>query len=325
MDETARPALPKARPRRNFFAKDRFWINALLFLLTAGSAFFVGLDWSRSYIAAGGGLTAAAGGGLGGALRDPRVVGLSILYAAALLFILTAHEMGHYLACRHYGLSVTLPFFVPAPTLIGTMGAFIKIRDPITRKRQLFDIGAAGPLAGFIPAVPALVAGLAMSRVVPAVPHGDAIVFGEPLIVTIIGSLVLRGAGPGMDIVLHPVAFAGWVGMLLTALNLFPMGQLDGGHVAYAVLGPKSRRLGKAFVVLFGIMGVFFWLGWWVWALLILVLGLKHPGVWDEPYPIGRGRTIMAVGLVVIFVLCFIPAPVKGFNLLSLLHLGGSK
>lgn len=309
----------RSRPKRNFFAKDRPWLNALLFLLTTGTAFLVGLDWGVGYLAAGRPGPDLLEGGLRAALRDPRAIGLALLYAAVLMLILTAHEMGHYLACRHYGISATLPFFVPAPTLIGTMGAFIKIRDPITRKRQLFDIGAAGPLAGFLPALAALAFGLAWSKVVPALPRGEAIVFGEPLIVRIISALALPGTGPGFDVILHPVAFAGWVGMLVTALNLFPMGQLDGGHVAYAVFGPRSRRLAQIFLVFFLVMGALFWLGWWVWGLLILVLGIRHPRVWDEPYPLGRGRTILAAALVAIFALCFIPAPVKGLNLMDLL------
>jgi Zn-dependent protease len=323
MEETGVPVPPAARPRRSFFAKDRIWLNALLLGLTAVSAFLVGIDWSRSYLDAGAAASAAPAAGIAGiwaALRDPQVVGLSLLYSVVLLVILSAHEMGHYLACRRYGLSVTLPFFIPAPTLIGTMGAFIRIRDPITRKRRLFDIGAAGPLAGFALAIPALAIGLAMSKVVPALPPGDSIHFGEPLIVKLFAMAFLRGAAPGFDVVLHPVAFAGWVGVLVTALNLFPMGQLDGGHVAYAVLGPKSRRLGQAFLVLFAVMGVFFWVGWLVWALLIMVLGLKHPRVWDEPTPLGKGRTATAIGLIAIFVLSFIPAPVLGFDLLSVIR-----
>ncbi len=320
MDPQPPVAAPvRIRRRWSLFAKDRPWLNALLFLLTAGTAFLVGLDWGVGYLAAGRPSPALLEGGLRAALRDPRAIGLALLYAAVLMLILTAHEMGHYGACRRYGISATLPFFVPAPTLIGTMGAFIKIRDPITRKRQLFDIGAAGPLAGFLPALAALAIGLAWSKVVPALPRSEAIVFGEPLIVRILTALTLRGTGPGFDVILHPVAFAGWVGMLVTALNLLPLGQLDGGHVAYAVLGPRARYVAKIFLVFFLVMGALFWLGWWVWGLLILVLGLKHPRVWDEPSPLGRGRTIVAAALVAIFVLCFIPAPVEGLDLMDLL------
>jgi Zn-dependent protease len=321
MDETGVPIPRAARPRRSFFAKDRPWLNILLLGLTAVSAFLVGLDWSVGYLAAGAGSDGYVGGGLAAALRNPRAVGLSLLYAFVLLLILSAHEMGHYLACRHYGISATLPFFVPAPTLIGTLGAFIKIRDPITRRRRLFDIGAAGPLAGFALAVPALAIGLAFSKIVPTLPReGGTLLFGEPLIVKLIGLAALSGSGPGFDVILHPVAFAGWVGVLVTALNLFPMGQLDGGHIAYAVLGTRSRRLAQAFLIAFAVMGVLFWVGWFVWALLILVLGLKHPRVWDETAPLGRGRTWLTIGLALVFLLCFIPDPVQGLDLLTIIR-----
>lgn len=320
MDETGVSVPPAARPRASFFAKDRLWLNTLLFALTGLSAFLVGLDWSLGYLAAGTVSPLPAGDGLAAALRDPRAVGLSLLYAVVLLLILSAHEMGHYLACRRYGLSATLPFFVPAPTLIGTLGAFIKIRDPITRRRRLFDIGAAGPLAGFALTVPALAVGLAFSKVVPALPRDGVLVFGEPLIVKLIGWATLGGGGEGFDIILHPVAFAGWVGVLVTALNLLPLGQLDGGHIAYAVLGPKSKRVALAFLAAFAIMGVFFWVGWFIWALLILVLGLRHPRVRDEEAPLGSGRAWLAAGLVLVFLLCFTPDPVEGLDLLTIVR-----
>jgi len=221
-----------------FFDKPRLWLNGLLLGLTVVSAFVVGLGWSLSYIYADRlasdpplALTAEV-------LRDPHVLGLSLLYVFILMAVLLAHEFGHYLTCRRFGIDASLPFFIPWPFLIGTMGAFIRIRTPITRRQQLFDIGAAGPLAGFILAVPALAWGLARSRVVPSIPAGDAIVFGEPLLLKAFGAMFFRGIGPNQDIILHPVAFAGWVGILVTALNLLPLGQLDGGHIAYALFGP---------------------------------------------------------------------------------------
>jgi membrane-associated protease RseP (regulator of RpoE activity) len=305
---------------RAFFDKPRLWLNGLLFALTVVSTFSVGLGWSLSYLHAGRpagdpppALTAEA-------LRDPAVLGLTALYVLSLLAILLAHEFGHYLACRRFGIEATLPYFVPAPTLIGTMGAFIRIRGPVTRRRQLFDIGAAGPLAGFALAVPALAWGLARSRVVAAIPAGDAIVFGEPLLLKALGAALIKGAGPGRDIVLHPVAFAGWVGVLVTALNLLPLGQLDGGHVLYALFGERARRVAGAFMAAFAVMAVFFWVGWLVWALLILVLGLRHPRMMDEDAGLPASRKILAVVLLAIFVLSFIPDPVKGYDLVTLLR-----
>ncbi|MHB8095241.1 MAG: site-2 protease family protein [Candidatus Aminicenantales bacterium] len=299
--------------------KTKPWLNILLFVLTIGSAFFVGISWSLSF-------TYGEGAGrnfpfdLGGTLfQSPHILFLSVLYAAVLIIILLGHELGHYLACRRYHIDATLPYFIPAPTLIGTLGAFIKIKSPITRKQQLFDIGVAGPLAGFILSVPALVVGLALSKAVPAMPREEAMVFGEPLLLKIIGGLLFKDAPPGSDILLHPVAFAGWVGILVTAYNLFPMGQLDGGHIFFAMMGRKAATLGKILLGVFVVMGVFFWVGWFVWALLILLLGLKHPRIIDEEVPLSRGRKAIGALIIVIFVLSFIPDPVKGFDLFSLL------
>jgi membrane-associated protease RseP (regulator of RpoE activity) len=300
-------------------SKNRTWLNVLLFALTVISTFFVGISWSLSY---------KYGDAINqdfpfnfkaGFLRDPAVISLSVIYAAVLLVILLGHELGHYLTCRRYKLDATLPFFIPAPTLIGTLGAFIKIKSPITQKRQLFDVGAAGPLTGFALALPALVIGMALSKVVPALPRSEAIVFGEPLILRIITALIFKGIPAGSDILLHPVAFAGWVGVLVTSYNLFPMGQLDGGHIFFALVGRKALLLARIFLAVFVVMGVFFWVGWFVWALVILLLGLKHPRVLDEEVPLSPGRKAVGVLIVVIFVLSFIPDPIKGLNLFGLL------
>ena len=196
--------------------------------------------------------------------------------------------MGHYLTCRRYGIEATLPFFIPAPTLIGTMGAFIRIKSPITRKRQLFDVGAAGPLAGFALALPALAIGLALSKTVPSLPREGTIFFGDPLLLKILGrSPRQKSPRPGYDLIIHPVAFAGWVGALVTALNLFPIGQLDGGHIAYALFGTRARTLGRVFLAAFVVMGVFLWAGWLLWAGLILIIGTRHPRTWDDEASIG--------------------------------------
>lgn len=298
-----------------FLKKKRTWINALLFVLTVGSVFFVGLNGSLSFLYGAGGVPVSGKGLLG----DSRAVLMSILYTLVLVLILLCHEMGHYLACRRYRIDATLPYFIPAPSLVGTMGAFIRIKSPITRKNELFDIGAAGPLAGFIPALPALVVGLSLSRVVPSAVSADSLVLGEPLLMKIASFLVFGRLPEGMDILLHPVAFAGWVGMLVTAFNLFPMGQLDGGHIVYTLMGRRAVFMTRLFLGLFVIMGVFFWVGWFVWALLILVLGVKHPRLLDEDEPLSPGRRIVGVLIVVIFILSFIPYPVQGFNTFDLL------
>jgi hypothetical protein len=307
---------PKAM---SFFGKKRPWLNILLFVITIMACFVVGITWSVNYVYAGT-IVEDVGPSIGlELLRNPEVIALSMLYAVVLIAILLAHEMGHYLMCRYYRIDATLPYFIPAPTLIGTLGAFIRIRSPITRKHQLFDVGVAGPLAGFVLAVPAMIYGLSLSKVVAPLPHENVLVFGEPLLFKIVSEAMFKGAPGNFDMILHPMAFAGWVGILVTALNLFPIGQLDGGHIVYAVLGPKSKVLGRPLLVAFIAMGVVFWVGWFVWALLIGFIGLKHPRILDEDIPISSGRRLIAIAVIVIFILSFIPDPVQGFNLLDLL------
>jgi hypothetical protein len=298
----------------------RSWLNLLLFLATCLSAFFVGLFLSGNYIYS------------EQLARDPQfvlsaqmfaspaVISLSFVYAGVLIIILLGHEMGHYLTCRYYRLEATLPFFIPAPTLAGTLGAFIKIKSPITRRRQLFDIGISGPLAGFLLSVPAVVYGLSLSKIVPAIHQEDALVVGEPLLLKLVGSILFRGAAAESDLFIHPIAFAGWFGTLVTAFNLFPVGQLDGGHVSYALIGQKAKPLAKLCLGVFIVMGIFFWAGWIVWALVILLLGLKHPQVIDEGERLSTWRRVLAAAVVAVFILSFIPAPVKGQSLIDLVR-----
>jgi membrane-associated protease RseP (regulator of RpoE activity) len=200
------------------------------------------------------------------------------------------------------------------------MGAFIKIRSPITRRQQLFDVGVAGPLAGFVLALPAVVWGLSLSKAVPHIEEEGSIIFGEPLIFKLVSESLFRGAPENFDLILHPVAFAGWVGALVTALNLFPIGQLDGGHVVYALFGKRSKKFARPVLVAFILMGVFFLVGWFVWAILIGFIGLKHPRIWDEDVPISAGRRWIAFLVVLIFVFAFIPDPVKGGSLLDMIQ-----
>jgi len=298
-------------------AAQRYWLNILLFVVTCFSTFFFGLTWSVGYIYSDQ-LLQDSQFALGlAAFTDPRIIGLGLVYVAVLIAILLGHEMGHYLACRFYRIDATLPFFIPAPTLIGTLGAFIKIKAPITRRKQLFDIGVAGPLTGFVLALPALVYGLSLSKVVPAIPREDAWIFGEPLVLKLIGGLMFRDAPAHSELLLHPVGFAGWVGILITAFNLFPVGQLDGGHVSYAMLGERSKPLSRLLIGVFFVMGIFFWVGWIVWALVILLLGFKHPQLRGQQESLSRGRRLLGAVIVLIFVLSFIPAPIEGYSLLE--------
>lgn len=258
-------------------------------------------------------------------MSDPRLYPLSALYSAVLMTILVGHEMGHYLTCRRYGLPASLPYFLPGPPFIGTFGAFIRIRSRIPFKRQLFDVGANGPLVGFALALPALVAGLALSRVAALPPSSDTISFGEPLLFRLLARLVIGPLPEGSAIILHPVGFAGWVGLLVTAINLVPLGQLDGGHVAYAVLGRKARRLSQAMVGALAVLGVFFHVTWLLVAGLILYFDrrtgsrLRHPPVFDEDAPLGARRGWLAALVVAIFVLSFIPDPVQSAGLIDIL------
>jgi membrane-associated protease RseP (regulator of RpoE activity) len=234
-------------------------------------------------------------------------------FSLTLLTILMAHEMGHYLTARYYRVDVSLPYFLPAPTLIGTLGAFIRIRSAIYSKRALFDIGVGGPLAGFVTLLLPLAVGLSLSKVAPDVVHRGDLIFGNPLLLRLFELVWFPGV-PAGDIYLHPVARAAWVGLLATALNLLPIGQLDGGHILYSFVGEKMRWLSRIFVVLLIPMGYFFAKSWWVWAVLLFFFGMRHPVIYD-PYPIGRTRTWLGIAALLILILSFTLSPVRANGL----------
>ena len=244
-------------------------------------------------------------------------------YSGTILAILGCHELGHYFACRYYDVDASLPFFIPVPFLLtGTMGAFIRIREPIPSKRMLFDIGIAGPIAGFVIAVPALFLGLWMSHLVPLpADTSNMLELGEPLLFKF-ASWLLWGTQPdGYSLNMHPMAFAAWFGMLATALNLFPIGQLDGGHISYSVLGPRWST-----ALTFATLGVavglaLFATSWMVWTGLMVVMlimfGPRHPRVFDEHMPLDRTRQLLALVALLMFVLCFTPAPIRPMELIG--------
>ena len=242
-------------------------------------------------------------------------------YSFTILAILGTHEFGHYFACRYYGVDASLPYFLPAPLpLTGTVGALIRIRQPIPTKRILFDIGAAGPIAGFIVAVPALFLGLQLSRLVPLPEDFVGMTLGEPLLFQLAAWVVFGDAPSGYTINLHPMGLAAWLGLLITALNLFPIGQLDGGHISYATFGPRSTTITLcAAVTVVGL--AFFSLSWLFWALLIVLmivfLGPRHPKISDEYVPLDPTRRWLAAGTVAIFALCFTPAPIEVMDILG--------
>ncbi|MBS1812659.1 MAG: site-2 protease family protein [Acidobacteria bacterium] len=236
-----------------------------------------------------------------------------MMFSFTLLCILGAHEMGHYLACRLYQVRATLPYFIPAPLGVGTFGAFIKIKAPIPNKRALFDIGIAGPLAGFVFVIPAAIAGLYFASPATGTASGDGISFHDPLLFLAIAKL-LRVPH---DIMLNPIWFAAWVGCLVTSLNLLPVGQLDGGHVVYATLGARWHwliaRMIYVGVIALTVASYFYngWMGWIVYVVILtIMLRVGHPRVMDEVEPLGTSRKIVALIGLLVFLLCFMPAPV---------------
>lgn len=231
-------------------------------------------------------------------------------FSVPLLVILLAHEMGHYIACRYHRLDATLPFFLPVPFGIGTLGAFIRIRTPLLNKRELFDVGASGPLAGFVVALPVLFAGIALSHPVAELPKGGVMIFGEPLAFKALAWLVHPEVPPGGDLLLHPVGFAAWFGLLVTALNLLPFGQLDGGHITYALFGSWQRRIAWPLLAVLAVLG-FWWTGWWFWAVIALVMRVRHPWIPDEAAMLDPRRRLLGFLCIVVFLVCFTPEPIK--------------
>ncbi len=247
-------------------------------------------------------------------LRDPWLLYRGIPFSFTLLLILGTHEMGHYLVSRRHLLNVTLPYFIPAPPIpfiIGTFGAFIRIRSPIRDKRALLDVGCSGPLTGVAVAVPVLWVGLKLSTVKVLPGGGEGLILGEPLLFQILSRLALGPLTPDQQIILHPVAFAGWIGLLVTALNLIPVGQLDGGHVSYALFPSYHRRISLACFVFLVACGLIFWEGWIMWAMLLFFLGFRHPPPYQDWVPLDGRRKLLGIITILIFVLTFTPTPFK--------------
>lgn len=242
------------------------------------------------------------------AYHNPRALFSGLPFAATLLAILLAHELGHFFACRYHGIRATHPFFIPAPTLIGTLGAFILIRSPIRSRRALFDVGASGPLAGFLVALPALVFGIWHARLVPDLLSASDVSFGIPLAQRMLCSWLHPGVDPRL-LLMDPVGRAAWVGLFATALNLLPAGQLDGGHILRALSPRWHRVLSWTLPVLLLPLGYFLWWVWFVWAAVLLALRfLRAAPVYDDA-PLGAGRLWLAVATLVILILCFMPGP----------------
>jgi membrane-associated protease RseP (regulator of RpoE activity) len=292
--------------------QDRVWRHVALLLATIGTTTLVGANHYYSFLSDFSTRQVT--------LLSAQLLARGFWYSGTILGILGCHELGHYFACRYYDVDASLPFFLPAPLpLTGTLGAFIRIREPIPTKRMLFDIGIAGPIAGFVVAVPALFIGLALSHVAAVPPHMDGLSLGEPLLFQVASKLLWGTPPNGYSLNLHPIAFAAWFGLLATSLNLFPIGQLDGGHISYAVFGRKSSYVTLVMIGV-AISLIFVSTSWLVWTVLMIamlfIFGRHHPRTYDEHVPLDRSRVILAVVALIIFVLCFTPAPIQPLELL---------
>ncbi len=239
---------------------------------------------------------------------EPRLLLAGVPFAATLLGILLAHELGHFFACRHYRIHATYPYFIPAPTLIGTLGAFIRIRSPIVNRRALFDMALAGPIVGFLFAVPALAVAILHSKIVFADQTASPLIFGQSLIEWLLEGLLQPGV-PHNNLLLHPVGRAAWVGLFATALNLLPAGQLDGGHILYSMTSKRHRRISLGVALALVPLAFLFWWGWLMWATLLVSIGFRHPPLIDRWQPLDRRRQVLAGLALAIFLLCFMPAP----------------
>jgi membrane-associated protease RseP (regulator of RpoE activity) len=301
--------------------ESRVWINAVLFILTLLSTLFAGALY--------GGAIATVDSPWD--LISPGFLLSGLPFAATLLSILAAHEFGHYFAARYHKVAVTLPYFIPMPLTFGTLGAFIQLKEPVPDRRKLFDIGVAGPLAGLVLAVPLLFYGLATSLVrVPEFTQGVLLEGNSILYFTaklLVFGKVLPNPITGEDVFVNQVCFAAWIGLLVTALNLLPVGQLDGGHTVFAMFGEKARYINRIAV---GILTVFAlasleplqqllpflanvaYGGWFLWLFLILFLiGVQHPPALDDVTRLDRRRWWIGVLVIIIFILIFVPVPMR--------------
>jgi membrane-associated protease RseP (regulator of RpoE activity) len=307
--------------------RQRYWLHIVLLLATFFTTLVVGarLEWNFQR-------------GLPAFLLDDGIFPLTwalhgrhlllgLPFSLTLMGILLAHELGHYLYCVKYRVSATLPFFIPCPTLIGTLGAFIRIRSPLRSRAILFDIGIAGPIAGFLVALPVLFFSLGKSQIAPLGVGFEHISLGYPLIFTLIRKLlIVTGLGgtiasvPLSRLYLHPVAIAAWVGMFATSLNLLPGGQLDGGHIVFAFSPRAHRTISRLTILALIPMALFFWSGWILWAVLLRLSGMRHPAVTEWP-DISRGRRWLALFALLMLVLTFAPAPIGPQSLLDTLNM----
>ncbi len=272
-----------------------FIIPLLLLIATIFSTLFAG-----TYI---------SGHELDQIMANPSLLLKGIPFSVSIILILGSHEMGHYLTARHFGIDVTLPYFIPFPNpMVGTMGAVIKIRQPIMNRRALLMLGASGPIVGILVALPILIYGLHTSHVESIMPN--TIKEGDSILYLTLKHLVIGDIPVGFDVKINQYAYAGWLGILVTSLNLIPVAQLDGGHILYSLAPRLHERLTKLVPFILGAMGLFYWQGWLIWAILIVFIGrFKHPTpTFQELYPLDI--LIGIIGLL-LFILTFTPVPMK--------------
>ena len=255
----------------------RTWIHVLLFILTVASTWYYG--------------------------------GPS--YSIPVVLILLGHEMGHYLMSRRYGMEATLPFFVPFPLPpFGTLGAIIRMKSAIPSRRALFDVGVAGPLTSLCLSIPAIVVGLKLSTVIPVVQVQEGMErLADPLLFSLLQRAVMGEIAADFDVIVHPIAYAGWVGLFVTALNLLPVGQLDGGHVIYALFGKRSRRVFIITLCVMAFITIFYNPGWILLLVLITLFGFRHPPPLDDQTPLDRKRKFLGAVVFAAFFLSFTPSP----------------
>jgi membrane-associated protease RseP (regulator of RpoE activity) len=272
---------------------EKSWLHIVLFLITL--------------------LTTTAAGALqtgADPLENPWALLAGLPFSLTLMSILLVHEMGHYLVSRHHGVKASLPYFIPAPSFIGTFGAFIRMQSPPPDRRSLFDVAAAGPLAGLVLAVPAVIVGLQLSPITAQESVSGNVSLGSSLLLEFLSKATLGLSPENVDILRHPIGFAGWIGLLVTALNLLPVGQLDGGHVIYALFGRRAIWIARLALVTILTLGVLrWWDGWLIWGVLLLFLGIRHPPPLDPYTPLDFKRKIAGWITLGILVVTFTPAP----------------
>lgn len=303
--KTELPHYPEREPKREvvFRRRPNPMINVMLFLMTVFSTLFVG---------------AAMEGG--NPMYDWTEIFKGIPFAGTLLAIIGCHEFGHYFMCKKHKVEATLPYFIPAPTIIGTLGAVIKIRSPIKTTKALFDIGAAGPIAGFIVALPVIYFGLQSSEIRETAAGQGGMVFGDPLIMKAAIWMILGEVPEGFTVYISSVGFAGWVGMLVTAFNLMPLGQLDGGHIAYAMIGERQSKLGYMTFMALILLSLIWW-GWVIWIILAVFMKIRHPAGMTKIEPLDPLRKRIGYLCLVMFVICFIPVPIEDVGIIEMIRI----